>query len=50
MCDWLSANKLSLNIKKTNFVTFHPYQCIIIVTAVSCVNFESCTFEYSFRF
>ena len=51
VCDWLSANKLSLNIKKTNFVTFHPlYQYIIIVTAVSCVNFESCTFVYSFRF
>lgn len=26
VCDWLSANKLSLNIKKTNFVIFHPYQ------------------------
>ena len=51
VCDWLSVNKLSLNIKKTNFVTFHPlYQYIIIVTAVSCVNFESCTFVYSFRF
>ena len=23
---WLTANKLSLNIKKTNFVIFHPYQ------------------------
>ena len=28
VCDWLSANKLSLNIKKTNFVIFHPYQDI----------------------
>ena len=26
VCDWLSANKLSLNIKKTNFLIFHPYQ------------------------
>ena len=26
MCEWLTANKLSLNIKKTNFVIFHPYQ------------------------
>ena len=25
VCDWLSANKLSLNIKKTNFFIFHPY-------------------------
>lgn len=26
ICDWLNANKLSLNIQKTNFVIFHPYQ------------------------
>ena len=26
VCDWLTANKLSLNLKKTNFVIFHPYQ------------------------
>ena len=45
VCDWLSANKLSLNIK---YIII--YQYIIIVTAVSCVNFESCTFVYSFRF
>ena len=25
VCDWLRANILSLNIKKTNFVIFHPY-------------------------
>ena len=24
--DWLTANKLTLNIKKSNFVVFHPYQ------------------------
>ena len=24
--DWLTANKLTLNIKKLNFVLFHPYQ------------------------
>ena len=24
--DWLIANKLSLNIKKTNYIIFHPYQ------------------------
>ena len=23
---WLIANKLSLNIKKTNYIIFHPYQ------------------------
>jgi len=26
VCDWLSANKLSLNIKIPNFVIFHLYQ------------------------
>ena len=26
MCDWLTANKLTLNIKKTNFVIFCPAQ------------------------
>ena len=26
VCNWLTANKLSLNIKKTHFVIFHPYQ------------------------
>jgi hypothetical protein len=26
ICDWLLANKLTLNIKKSNFVIFHPYQ------------------------
>ena len=24
--DWLTANKLTLNINKYNFVIFHPYQ------------------------
>ena len=24
--NWLTANKLTLNIKKSNFVIFHPYQ------------------------
>ena len=24
--DWLIANKLSLNVKKTNYIIFHPYQ------------------------
>ena len=26
VCKWLNINKLSLNINKTNFVIFHPYQ------------------------
>ena len=24
--DWLTANKLSLNVKKTNYIIFHPYK------------------------
>ena len=26
ICNWLTANKLFLNIKKSNYVIFHPYQ------------------------
>ena len=31
VCDWLTSNKLSLNVKKTNFVIFHPYQKKLIL-------------------
>ena len=24
--NWLAVNKLTINIKKSNFVTFHPHQ------------------------
>ena len=30
--DWLTANKLSLNVKKTNYIIFHPYQ--------KCLNYD----------
>ena len=26
VCDWLQANKLTMNYKKSNFVMFYPYQ------------------------
>ena len=26
VCDWLLANQLTLNAKKSNYVIFHPYQ------------------------
>ena len=26
VCDWLTLNKLSLNVKNTKFMVFHPYQ------------------------
>ena len=24
--NWITGNKLSLNVKKTNYIIFHPYQ------------------------
>ena len=32
LCVWLTSNKLNLNIKKSNFVIFRPYQKIILST------------------
>ena len=26
VCEWLTANKLTLNVKKSNFIIFHPHQ------------------------
>ena len=26
LCEWLNSKKLSLNVSKSNFVIFHPYQ------------------------
>ena len=26
LCEWLNSSKLSLNVSKSNFVIFHPYQ------------------------
>ena len=26
LCEWLNTNKLPLNVSKSNFVSFHPYQ------------------------
>ena len=37
---WLFANKLSLNIDKTNFVIFHPRQKKIINTISLKINNE----------
>ena len=41
--DWLTANKLSLNVKKTHYIIFHPYQKrlnygVNIKILDSCVN------------
>ena len=36
--DWLCANKLSLNIDKTNFVVFHPFQKKLTKTIFIGVN------------
>ena len=39
--NWLSANKLSLNIDKTNFVPFHPVQKKVTKTISIKVNQKS---------
>ena len=37
--DWLKANKLSLNIAKTNYILFHPQQkCIIVNNNITLNN------------
>ena len=40
--DWLMANKVSLNIDKTNFIIFHPPQKVKghIVKLVSLSNYD----------
>ena len=38
VCSWLCANKLSLNIDKTNFVIFHPRQKKIVNTINLKIN------------
>ena len=38
---WLSANKLSLNIKKSNFVIFHPVQKRISKKVILFINNQS---------
>ena len=38
---WLIANKLSLNIKKTNYIIFHPYQ--------KRINYNICIKAYDSR-
>ena len=29
ICDWLSVNRLSLNVEKTRYMIFHNYQRVI---------------------
>ena len=36
--DWLCANKLSLNVNKSNFVLFHPYQKKMVSPFSLCIN------------
>ena len=48
---WLCANKLSLNINKSNFVLFHPIQKKKISKSVTLViNNQSLTEENSIRY
>ena len=45
--DWLIANKLSLNIKKTNYIIFHPYQKRINFNIRIKLNLTSCQSQCS---
>ena len=47
---WLSANKLSLNIEKSNFVIFHPVQKRIPKQVILCINNQSLTEENCIRY
>ena len=40
--DWLNANKLTLNAKKSNYVIFRPYQCKFNYS-VNIVLIDNCT-------
>ena len=37
---WLNINRLSLNISKTNFVTFHPYNITLKINKNAIVEKE----------
>ena len=45
--DWLTANKLSLNIKKSNFLIFYPYQKQVSDN-VNLKIFDYATYKFSF--
>ena len=45
LCDWLTANKLSLNIKKSNYVLFRPRQKRI-TSSVNIRLFDNDTRQY----
>jgi len=47
---WLSANKLSLNIEKSNFVIFHPVQKRIPKKVTLFINNQSLSEETSIRY
>ena len=42
---WLSANQLSLNVEKSNFVIFHPVQKRIPKKVIVFINHQSLTEE-----
>ena len=47
---WLSANTLSLNIEKSNFVIFHPVQKQIPKKVIMFINNQSLTEENCIRY
>ena len=44
--EWLTANKLSVNKKKTNFVIFHPYQERPSHDTVNIKVYDNCLNKY----
>ena len=34
VCEWLNSNKLTLNLSKTNYVIFRPYQKSRVINLV----------------
>ena len=48
--DWFCANKLSLNVKKTNYIIFHPKSKSIITNSCLSISGVSITRVTSYRF
>ena len=48
--DWLTANKLSLNVNKTKFMVFHYYQRILEITDIPNLMINGSSIEYVSEF
>ena len=48
--EWLCANRLSLNIEKSNFVIFHPPQTKLLFDPILIINGKHLKREYSIKY